>query len=82
LIFRTNAGFTSSPGAPATLAGVRRKRPGAAPDIAGRGVANPVAMILPAAMLLDWLGGQRGDGRLVRGEPKGLQGPPGPVGSA
>jgi 3-isopropylmalate dehydrogenase len=39
---------------------------GAAPDIAGRGVANPVAMILSAAMLLDWLGGQRGDDRLVR----------------
>lgn len=39
---------------------------GAAPDIAGRGVANPVAMILSAAMLLDWLGGQRRDPRLTR----------------
>jgi len=29
---------------------------GTAPDIAGRGVANPTAMILSAAMMLDWLG--------------------------
>jgi len=29
---------------------------GSAPDIAGRGIANPVAMILSAAMMLDWLG--------------------------
>jgi 3-isopropylmalate dehydrogenase len=29
---------------------------GTAPDIAGRGVANPIAMILSAAMMLDWLG--------------------------
>ncbi len=29
---------------------------GSAPDIAGRGVANPFAMILSAAMMLDWLG--------------------------
>jgi 3-isopropylmalate dehydrogenase len=28
---------------------------GSAPDIAGRGIANPVAMILSVAMLLDWL---------------------------
>lgn len=28
---------------------------GSAPDIAGRGVANPVAMILSGAMMLDWL---------------------------
>lgn len=28
---------------------------GSAPDIAGRGIANPVALILSAAMLLDWL---------------------------
>ncbi len=30
---------------------------GSAPDIAGQGIANPVAMILSAAMLLEWLGG-------------------------
>jgi tartrate dehydrogenase/decarboxylase/D-malate dehydrogenase len=29
---------------------------GSAPDIAGQGIANPVAAILSAAMLLDWLG--------------------------
>lgn len=29
---------------------------GSAPDIAGKGVANPFAMILSAAMMLDWLG--------------------------
>jgi len=29
---------------------------GSAPDIAGQGVANPYAMILSAAMMLDWLG--------------------------
>ncbi len=29
---------------------------GSAPDIAGKGIANPVATILSAAMMLDWLG--------------------------
>jgi 3-isopropylmalate dehydrogenase len=29
---------------------------GTAPDIAGRGIANPIAAILSAAMMLDWLG--------------------------
>ncbi len=29
---------------------------GTAPDIAGRGIANPVAAILSAAMMLEWLG--------------------------
>jgi 3-isopropylmalate dehydrogenase len=29
---------------------------GTAPDIAGKGLANPTAMILSAAMMLDWLG--------------------------
>jgi 3-isopropylmalate dehydrogenase len=31
---------------------------GSAPDIAGQGVANPVSLILSAAMLLEWLGGR------------------------
>jgi 3-isopropylmalate dehydrogenase len=35
---------------------------GSAPDIAGRGVANPAAEILSLAMLLDWLGRRHGDG--------------------
>jgi tartrate dehydrogenase/decarboxylase/D-malate dehydrogenase len=29
---------------------------GSAPDIAGRGIANPVGAILSAAMMLAWLG--------------------------
>jgi 3-isopropylmalate dehydrogenase len=29
---------------------------GSAPDIAGKGIASPVAMILSAAMMLEWLG--------------------------
>jgi 3-isopropylmalate dehydrogenase len=29
---------------------------GTAPDIMGKGLANPTAMILSAAMMLDWLG--------------------------
>ncbi len=29
---------------------------GTAPDIAGKGIANPIAAILSAGMLLDWLG--------------------------
>jgi tartrate dehydrogenase/decarboxylase/D-malate dehydrogenase len=32
---------------------------GSAPDIAGQGIANPVAAILSAAMMLDWLGEKR-----------------------
>jgi 3-isopropylmalate dehydrogenase len=34
---------------------------GSAPDIAGRDVANPIAMILSAAMLLDWLASRKDD---------------------
>ncbi|RBY98174.1 isocitrate/isopropylmalate dehydrogenase family protein [Blastococcus sp. TF02-8] len=37
---------------------------GSAPDIAGRGLANPIAMILSSGMLLDWLGTRHGDERL------------------
>lgn len=33
---------------------------GSAPDITGKGIANPVAMILSTAMMLDWLGTQHG----------------------
>lgn len=45
---------------------------GSAPDIAGQGVANPMAMFLSAAMMLEWLGGRhdvptmRGDGARLR----------------
>ncbi len=34
---------------------------GSAPDIAGRGIGNPVGIILSAAMLLTWLSGEHGD---------------------
>ena len=38
---------------------------GSAPDIAGQGKANPTAMILSAAMMLDWLGERHDDPRLL-----------------
>ena len=41
---------------------------GSAPDIAGRGVANPCSMILSIAMLLGWLGRRHGDPELARCE--------------
>jgi 3-isopropylmalate dehydrogenase len=37
---------------------------GSAPDIAGKGIANPASLIGSAAMLLGWLGERRGDERL------------------
>ncbi len=49
--------------APSINAGIGRAMAqaahGSAPDIAGRGIANPVGLVLSAAMLLDWLGGVR-----------------------
>ena len=38
---------------------------GSAPDIAGKGLANPIAMVLSSGMLLDWLGTRHGDERLT-----------------
>ena len=38
---------------------------GTAPDIAGKGLANPTAMILSGAMMLEWLA-QRGGGAALR----------------
>lgn len=38
---------------------------GSAPDIAGKNIANPTAMILSAAMMLKWLGDQRSVKKLV-----------------
>ena len=38
---------------------------GTAPDIAGQGLANPTAMILSGAMMLEWLA-QRGGGEALR----------------
>ena len=39
---------------------------GAAPDIAGRDIANPASLIGSAAMLFAWMGERRADGRLTR----------------
>jgi len=39
---------------------------GTAPDIMGKGIANPNAMILSAALMLDWLGRRREDTRMVQ----------------
>ena len=39
---------------------------GSAPDIAGRNIANPIAMILSSGMLLHWLGSRRGDTGLLQ----------------
>ncbi|GAB3041369.1 isocitrate/isopropylmalate dehydrogenase family protein [Parafrigoribacterium mesophilum] len=38
---------------------------GSAPDIAGRNIANPIAIILSGAMLLRWLGGKHSDARML-----------------
>jgi 3-isopropylmalate dehydrogenase len=40
---------------------------GTAPDIAGRGIANPTAMILSVAMMLEWLSDRHDDSRLQDG---------------
>jgi tartrate dehydrogenase/decarboxylase / D-malate dehydrogenase len=37
---------------------------GSAPDIAGKGIANPTAAILSAAMMLEWLGEERAASRV------------------
>ncbi len=39
---------------------------GSAPDIAGRSIANPYAMIISGQMLLAWLGHKHGEPRAVR----------------
>lgn len=40
---------------------------GSAPDIAGQGIANPIAQILSAALMLDWLADQHAEPRLAHG---------------
>lgn len=40
---------------------------GTAPDIAGQGLANPSAMLLSTAMMLDWLAERDGDAALADG---------------
>jgi 3-isopropylmalate dehydrogenase len=39
---------------------------GSAPNIAGKNIANPIAMVLSAAMMLEWLGERRHDERAAR----------------
>lgn len=46
--------------------GIFQPSHGSAPDIAGKGVANPVATILSAAMMLDWLAEQHQDPRCTK----------------
>jgi 3-isopropylmalate dehydrogenase len=46
--------------------GVFQPAHGTAPDIAGQGIANPIAAILSAGMMLDWLGERKGDHALRR----------------
>jgi 3-isopropylmalate dehydrogenase len=46
--------------------GVFQPAHGTAPDIAGKGIANPIAAILSAAMMLDWMGRRRNDRMLLR----------------
>lgn len=44
--------------------GVFQPSHGTAPDIAGKGIANPIATILSAAMMLEWLGIEEGARRI------------------
>jgi isocitrate/isopropylmalate dehydrogenase len=46
--------------------GVAQAQHGSAPDIAGKGIANPASLIGSAGMLLAWLGERRGDDGLTR----------------
>jgi 3-isopropylmalate dehydrogenase len=39
---------------------------GSAPDIAGKGIANPIAAIMSASMMLRWLGERHEDTRAIR----------------
>jgi 3-isopropylmalate dehydrogenase len=39
---------------------------GSAPDIAGRNIANPYAMIMSGKMLLEWLGRKRGEDKATQ----------------
>lgn len=39
---------------------------GSAPDIAGRHIANPYAMIMSGQMMLSWLGNKKGDGEAIQ----------------
>ncbi len=49
----------------ASSAGLYEPVHGSAPDIAGEDKANPLAAILSGAMMLDWLGWQAGNDRML-----------------
>lgn len=60
-------GLGVAPSADVSLThGVFQPSHGSAPDIAGKGVANPTAMILSAAMMLEWLGERHDDDRCAK----------------
>lgn len=60
-------GLGIAPSADVSLThGVFQPSHGSAPDIAGQGVANPTAMILSAAMMLEWLGERHDDERCAQ----------------
>ena len=40
---------------------------GCAPDIAGKGIANPLSMLFTAKMMLEWLGSKRQDPNCIAG---------------
>jgi 3-isopropylmalate dehydrogenase len=44
---------------------VAQAQHGSAPDLAGKGIANPTSLIGSAAMLLRWIGERRDDHRLA-----------------
>ena len=46
---------------------VAQAQHGSAPDIQGKGIANPTSLILSAAMLLDWRGQRDGNAALTEG---------------
>ncbi len=45
--------------------GIAQAAHGSAPDIAGQGIGNPVALMNSVAMLLEWLGGRHGRDDLI-----------------
>jgi tartrate dehydrogenase/decarboxylase/D-malate dehydrogenase len=47
---------------------------GSAPDIAGKGIANPTGAILSAAMMLEWLGESAGAGQMRGAVERALAG--------
>jgi 3-isopropylmalate dehydrogenase len=55
-----SVGIAPSLNASDTLA-IAQAAHGSAPDIAGRDVANPIALMLSTAMLLEWLGARHRD---------------------